>query len=261
MTRQDEVRSFAWASQDAESGESGEPQAGSWASGRLLGFDLETTGIDPFSDVPVSAGLVYVQGGRTVSVDHFLIDPGRGIPPQAVAVHGITTARAASEGVALEAGISHIIAALSFAATSGAAVAGMNLSYDLTMIDTVFRRQSGTGMAVPDLRVIDVLVVDRHFDRFRKGKRTLEMLCNHYGVDLSSAHDAAGDASAAVAIAIAQATRYPELAGMSLDDLHASERKWHQEWADGYSRWLTEQGRAPLQESSWHWPVASQKGA
>jgi len=101
------VRSFAWTSQDADSGDS---RGDSWANGCLLGFDLETTGIDPCQDVPVSAGLVYVQGGRTVSVDHFLIDPGRDIPPQAVAVHGITTARAASEGVALEAGISHVIA-------------------------------------------------------------------------------------------------------------------------------------------------------
>ena len=249
------VKPFEWTSQEPHPADS---QLDSWARGRLLGFDLETTGVDPFDDVPVSAALVYVQGGRTVNVDHFLIDPGRPIPSQAVAIHGITTARAASEGVTLESGISHIIAALGFASATGAVVAGMNLSYDLTMIDAVSRRRFGTGVVLPDLRVVDVLVIDRHFDRFRKGKRTLQMLCSHYGVDLPSAHDAAGDAGAAVAVAMAQAEQYPDLGRLSIDELHASEVKWHEEWAKSYSKWRTEHGRVSLPAGSWRWPVCSQ---
>ncbi len=52
----------------------------SWTSGEVLGFDFETTGVDRFSDVPVSYALVYVVGGIVVRSWSGLIDPGREIP-------------------------------------------------------------------------------------------------------------------------------------------------------------------------------------
>ena len=59
--------------------------------GEVLGLDFETTGIDRFNDVPVSYALVSVLGGVVVRSWSGLIDPGRAIPPEATAVHGIST--------------------------------------------------------------------------------------------------------------------------------------------------------------------------
>jgi hypothetical protein len=40
---------------------------GNWATGEVLAFDFETTGVDHFNDVPVSYALVTVVGGEWAS--------------------------------------------------------------------------------------------------------------------------------------------------------------------------------------------------
>ena len=79
---------------------------GAWPTGEVLGLDFETTGIDRFNDVPVSYALVSVVEGVVVRSWSGLIDPGREIPLEATAVHGISTERARAEGMPLRAAIS-----------------------------------------------------------------------------------------------------------------------------------------------------------
>ncbi len=76
-----------------------------WTEGEVLGLDFETTGVDRFTDVPVSYALVSVLDGVAVRSWSGLIDPGREIPSDATAVHGITTERARAEGMPLDAAI------------------------------------------------------------------------------------------------------------------------------------------------------------
>ena len=92
---------------------------GGWPTGEVLGLDFETTGIDRFNDVPVSYALVSVVEGVVVRSWSGLIDPGRDIPPEATAVHGISTERAREEGMPLHAAISLVSDAV--VAASGAA--------------------------------------------------------------------------------------------------------------------------------------------
>ena len=79
-----------------------------WLAGEMLGFDFETTGVDRFTDVPVSYALVTVVAGDVVSSSSGLIDPGREIPAGASAVHGISTERARAEGMPLKGAIDMI---------------------------------------------------------------------------------------------------------------------------------------------------------
>ena len=72
-----------------------------WHDQELLGFDLETTGVDRFFDVPVSFALVTVVDGGVVERRTSLVDPGREIPEGATAIHGITSERARADGMAL----------------------------------------------------------------------------------------------------------------------------------------------------------------
>ena len=67
-----------------------------WCDGPLLGFDLETTGIDTTRDLPVQVALVWTTADGVLKADTFLVDPGRDIPAEAIAIHGITTERARS---------------------------------------------------------------------------------------------------------------------------------------------------------------------
>ena len=59
---------------------------------RFVAIDLETTGLDPRRDSIVSlAAIPFVDGAPTAGYVT-LVDPGRAIPPESTAVHGLTDA-------------------------------------------------------------------------------------------------------------------------------------------------------------------------
>jgi DNA polymerase-3 subunit epsilon len=230
----------------------------SWPDGELLGFDLETTGVDPTSDRPVSFALVTVQGGVVVGRRSSLVDPERLIPAAATAVHGITTARARREGMPLREAVAEMVDALVDAGSRGVPVVGMKLDFDLTMLDVQCRMVQGVDLAARGWSgpVLDGLVLDRRYDRYRKGRRTLGALCAHYAVLVGRAHDASCDAEAAVGVLRAMCTRYPELRATPPDDLHQSQVGWHREWAESFDRWRRDQKLAPLHPREFHWPIS-----
>src|SRR5579864_8751085 len=100
-----------------------------WTEGEVLGLDFETTGVDRFRDVPVSYALVSVVDGTAVRSWSGLIDPGREIPAEATAVHGITTARARAEGMPLDEAIALVTDAVVTAGQRGVPLVGMKLDY------------------------------------------------------------------------------------------------------------------------------------
>lgn len=231
-----------------------------WADGPMLGFDLETTGVDRCSDVPVSAALVVVEGGKVASTDYFLIDPGRPIPADASAIHGISTERARSEGISLTGALNRIYDAISGAQARGWPIVGMNVSYDLTMLDVLARAHLGWGIAREGLYVLDALVIDRHIDTYRSGERKIVNLAEHYGVELADAHNAAGDATAAIYVVAAELRQCPDLAATSLADLTANQAAWHRRWAEKYSSYRVRRGKSPLDTADFEWPIARCNG-
>ncbi len=230
-----------------------------WHTGELIGLDFETTGIDRAHDVPVSYALVRARATAVVGREHALVDPGRPIPPAATAIHKITTEQARAEGVPLAAAIGHVAGAVLDAGRRGVPVVGMNLAFDLSILDVQLRRLEGEGLVERGWSgpVLDVLVLDRHFDRFRSGKRRLENLCAHYGVAVDSSHDASDDAASALGVLFALCARYPALVAGDLDTLTAAQATWHREWATGYSRWRTERGLPALTPDEHSWPLGS----
>ena len=130
-------------------------------------------------------------------------------------------------------------------------------SFDQQIIDTLSRDIFGMSLRENGWEgpVIDVLVIDRHVDRYRKGGRKLVDLCKHYEVSNESLHDASNDVDATVAVLSRQVARYPELGAMDLGELFTQQRRWHREWAEGFSRYLVSQGREPLDKSEFSWPL------
>lgn len=234
------------------------PLATPWVEGELLCFDLETTGVDRFSDVPVSLALLCVRGGVVVDRTVGLVDPGRPIPEGATAVHGITTERARSEGMALHVAVELVAEALVDASRRGVPVVGVKLDYDLTMVDVLCRAIDGRGLPERGWTgpVLDALVLDRHVDRYRKGRRTLVDLCELYGVTIGTAHAADCDAEAAAAVLLSMAGRYEELARASLNELHLGQIEYHREWVVSYDEWRRGRGLEPLDPTEAYWPLA-----
>jgi DNA polymerase III subunit epsilon len=231
---------------------------GDWSEGEILGLDFETTGVDRFSDLPVSYALVSVVDGVAVHSVSGLIDPGREIPPEATAVHGIATEQARADGMPLDAAIALVTDAVVAAGRRGVPLVGMRLDYDLTILDVLGARIWGRGLAVQGWSgpVLDVGVLDRHFDGERRGRRTLGGLCAHYEVELEEAHDAWADAVASVRVLFALVARYDGLRNADVLRLHEDQIEWHRQWTEDCAAWRLSQGMASIDPRDSVWPVA-----
>lgn len=234
----------------------------SWHLGRLVGFDLETTSPDPLTARIVTACVVRCGAGQPTEARNWLTDvDGEPIPDGAAAIHGVTTERAHAEGVDLRAAVEEILNTLSDAAMDGLPIVAMNARYDLTLLDREAQRYGMTPLEQRrgKLRVVDPYVIDKQVDRYRKGKRTLTHLCQHYQVALGDAHSADADAIAACRVAWRQGQRYEQLAGMSLDELHQAQIGWAAEQAASLQAHFRETDADAVVEGAW--PIIPRQGA
>jgi DNA polymerase-3 subunit epsilon len=230
-----------------------------WTEAVLLGFDLETTGADPLRDLPVQVALVRADPGGEVASTVFLVDPGGEVPAEATAIHGITTEMVRESGVGLREATVRLHTALRAAEQAGTPLVAMNAAFDLTIAERLFRTEGLSPLGW--VRVLDPLVMDRHLDRFRRGPRKLAALCDHYGVTLEGAHDAASDAFAAVELVRVLGRRFPEVGALDATELTRRHALWHREWASGYDGWRRGRGQRGLGEEEFEWPVRGRRGA
>jgi DNA polymerase-3 subunit epsilon len=224
-----------------------------------IGFDLETTGVSSFRDVPVSYGFVEhvrsANGIATQSEDGY-VNPGMAIPAGASAIHGITDAMV-SDAPALNETVELIAQRLTSIWFAGGVIVGMNVSYDLTMVDSLCHR---LAIATLEQRgsvgpVLDILILDRHFDKWRKGARKLTDLCLHYGVTLASAHSAVEDAEASLNVLEAIQVQYPEIEEVPISAINDTSRAWYQEWLASFSTYLEKKGEGPINSGRYEWPI------
>lgn len=228
-----------------------------WMS--LIGvFDLETTGLDVTADRIVTAhvGLLDADGG-VVASRQWLADPGIDIPAAATAVHGVTTARARAEGAPAAGVVAGIVAAIGDLFARGIPVVAYNASYDLSLLHHEALRHGVAPLAMT-APVVDPLVVDKALDRYRRGKRTLQVVAEHYAVTLEAAHDASADAIAAgrVAQAIARrhGTRWPATAA----ELHTQQIAWARDQAASLTEYFIRIGRLDAGDAlDGSWPLRS----
>lgn len=212
-----------------------------WPDAPLAAFDLETTGRDPATDRIVEVALLLERPGHPVErlVDT-LVDPGPGveIPEGAAAVHGITRERLIDEAAppATEV-LAEVHTVLHRLAADGIPVVIFNATFDWPLLAADLGRLD-PALALPPNRLIDPLVLDRHVDRYRKGKRTLEAACGVYGIVLDDAHQAAADAQASLAVARTLGRRYPAVGELDPAALHEVQVRAHATWRDSFNAYL-----------------------
>ncbi|MFE9124195.1 3'-5' exonuclease [Streptomyces sp. NPDC007148] len=218
-----------------------------WHRELLIGFDLETTGTDPYEARIVTGAVIEVRDGQPLGRRDWLADPGVEIPADAVAVHGISTERAAAEGRPADRVADAIADVLVTYWKTGVPVVAYNAAFDLTLLSAELRRHG-----LPSLRdrlggaepgpVIDPYTIDRWADRYRRGKRNLEAVCTEYGVALDAAHNAGADALAAARLAGAIAGRHPKVAAFGPAELHRRQIEWYAAWAADFQDFLRGKG-------------------
>lgn len=224
----------------------------SWHRSPLSSYDCETNGVNIAEARIVTAALIQSNG----HVREWLSDlDGAVIPDEAFGVHGISTEYAHAHGRPAKEVVDEIADAIAAEFTTGrASLVVMNAPFDLPLLDAECARY---GVATVDDRagsvepVIDPLVLDRHADRYRRGKRKLENLAAHYGVTLTDAHTAKADAQAALEVAVKIGERYPELQ-LPAHRIHLCQKQWHAEWAANFQSFLRSKGETDaVIDSSW----------
>lgn len=226
-----------------------------WAQ-RVGVFDLETTGVDVAADRIVTAHVgVLDEFGTVVQRADWLADPGIEIPDSAAAIHGITTERARAEGRPPAEVVAEIVTALRALFDAGVPVVAYNASYDFSLLAHEAVRHGVDPLRDPG-PVIDPLVLDKAVDRYRRGKRTLDVVSEHYGVVLDGAHEASADAIAAGRVAQAIAERFAHRLPAEAEALHEAQIGWARSQAESLTEYFVRIGRIdPDTTIDGSWPV------
>lgn len=214
----------------------------------MLGLDLETTGVDPTADRIVTATLITIATPLEPAVHEWLVNPGIDIPEAAIAVHGITTEQAQTDGLQPPEALTAIRAGLHNAMTYGGyigpgvrsiPIVAFNAAFDLTMVlsECVRHGVEPLGTVSP---VIDPYVIDRGVDQYRRGPRTLAATCSFYGVRHDDAHQ------------IVRA--WQRVGQMTCQELHDAQTGWAAEQAASFANYLRrcgEHDRAATIDGTW----------
>ncbi|MFC5723273.1 exonuclease domain-containing protein [Streptomyces gamaensis] len=229
----------------------------SWFEGPLAAFDTETTGVDVERDRIVSAALVVQPApGAAAVVSRWLVDPGVPVPEGATAIHGLTQVYLQRHGRWPAPVMEEVARGLAVQSARGVPLVVMNAPFDLTLLDRELRRHRAASLAqyvgAAALCVLDPWVLDKHLDRYRKGRRTLTDLCAHYEVELTGAHDAASDALAALEVVRALGRRYAaRLERLTPAELHERQTVWHAAQARGLQAWFARNGSQEVCDPAW----------
>jgi DNA polymerase-3 subunit epsilon len=196
------------------------PAVPEWAN-RIVVFDTETTGLDLREARIVTACVVELDGaGQIVGKnEEWLANPGIEIPSQASNVHGVTTEFAMQNGRDAKEVVSEILEAIRSYLNQGVPVVAYNAPYDFTILHFEALRHGLEPLSNPK-PILDPLVIDKWVDKYRKGKRKLEVTAEVYGVALDDAHNATADAVASGRVLQAIVRKFPAQFAVSLEELH-----------------------------------------
>lgn len=213
-------------------------------NGDLLCWDTETTGVDVFEDriVTIFVGVLHPDGtwGETLNL---LVDPGVEIPEGASEVHGITTEYARDHGMQPYAALRDVAEMMRKYRDLPWVI--MNANYDISLLMAEIERHWTDPVEIPE-RIYDPLVMDRHYDRYRRGKRKLVNLAEHYNVEVdeSKAHDAAYDCYLAGNVTRAIIAKYG-------DCTVAQQAEWQEEWRAHFEEYLRKSDPSAIVERGW----------
>jgi DNA polymerase-3 subunit epsilon len=238
----------------------------------MWAVDLETTSPDPQEARLVTGAVAFVGGAEPTDALTVLADPGIDIPEGATAVHGVSTEQAREHGWPAAVAVTLIIESIT-RRPEGSALVGMNLRYDLTVLEREAERYDITPLSQRGpLYCVDIRVLDLWLDKYRAGKRTLDALCQEYGARLDAAHEACSDAIAAARIAwwishevdvfrrgrgreeireLLQLRKTWDRVRHNLPALHEAQREWAADQAEDLERHFREAGRDEVVAREW----------
>lgn len=223
---------------------------------RQVCVDFETTGVDVKNDRIITCFAQVQDGDKILQTGEWVIDPGIEIPEGASDVHGMTTEWVRENGRKdVAQAIEEINLFLFNWSLSGHVVTGFNHSFDLAMLHHEVRRHhpATTSLDLNHALFVDPLVIDRAIDKYRRGRRTLEAVCQHYGVPFNPDEAHAADYDVKVTAQLvpkvlnAAWKKFPGLHGGSPEkfiyNLQAFQAEAKSEWAQHLTEYFQKDGK------------------
>lgn len=162
-----------------------------WIDLPWVAIDFETTGPSPRDAEPVEVAAVRFEQGKVVDSYTTLIKPNAPIPAAATAIHGIT-----DDMVHCYWPLPAYAAELARLCRDALPVA-YNEAFDRVILHRYIAGIEAPAFHLPQWVCPMVIVKDRERITPGKGWYKLENVCKRWGVELSTAHRAGGDATAA----------------------------------------------------------------
>lgn len=231
-------------------------QSVAWDHGVFAALDTETSGLDRTADRILSLALILVDAeGRVLPGGIYqLVNAGIEVPDELLAIHGLTQERLEREGILPEQLFPHVLELLDAAAQWRVPLVVFNAPFDLSFLAAECRRlRLGHSQAIlSSLQVLDPLLLDRTWDKFRPGPRRLMAVAQRYGVDtiwkaafMAEAHSALSDAYTAERVSRQLLKQYGD-AGMDAMSLHTQQIQYYADWKTGFNQYLKRQGKSEI---------------
>ena len=212
-------------------------------------YDCESTGISVFEDRIVQFfGATADANGTLLDTWEFFINPGVPVPEGASDIHGFDDEFLAEKGGDPEVELNGIKKL--FLKHKDLIHVAFNMNYDLSILDAEMKRHGvsdnfGSWFS-ENGKLVDGLVIDRHRDKFRKGKRNLETQAKHYGVefDPDAAHNALYDTevTAKVTVKILEEFGIPTT---------REQAQWQEAWRSNFESYLRKTDPVATVERGW----------
>lgn len=229
-------------------------QVTSWTTRPIAALDFETTSPDPFTARIVTACVLRIHSNEA-RPHNYIANPGVPIPAEATQVHGITDEYAQKYGRPHDEVAAEVAAEVTELLRAEYALCIYNADFDATLLAA-----HAPTFTIGDGLIVDPLLLDKRYDRYRKGSRKLSAVCIHYGVRLDDAHDAESDALGAARLAWKLPRVYPHLAGYTASELMTAQREWHTEQAHSFIDYLRRNNK-PFDDVRFGWPITDAQEA
>lgn len=151
-----------------------------------IALDIETTGLHPASDSILEIGALKVEDGAVVDTFEGFVRPKDPVPPFITHLTGIT-----DEMVQGAPDISEVLARFAEFA-NGACLLGHNIGFDYSFL----KYRAAEEGQIFEKQLIDTLLISKQAHPGLP-KKTLEAMCDYYGIERVQKHRASDDARAA----------------------------------------------------------------
>ena len=199
---------------------------------KIVVVDSETTGVDPLEARVVTAfiGLWNSETEKFEQYMDFLVNPGVEIPEEAIAVHGVSNETAKLGMNPVE--FLEIFFLLSHD-WAEYPICVYNSGFDLTLLNAELVRYGYAPFDWNKRQIIDPLVLERHYNKYKRGKKRLMDVAEQRGITLdeSRLHSADYDAEVTARIAVQQIAEW----GMPTN---GDQAEYHRAWAESFESFL-----------------------